>query len=97
MKTNVSRKTYLALVVLCCILAAALVLACTVYAAHTVAEGAEDHCDCPICRLFSVLGAAWILLVAVVALVAITVRKESDRARIAHTETPVLLFVKLNC
>lgn len=84
----------MALVVL---LSAALVLACTVYAAHTVAEGEDAHCDCPICRLISVVGTAWVLTVALAA-VLVNIRSRKDaKARQTQAQSPALSLVKLNC
>ena len=93
----VSRKTYLATLALVVLLAVALVLACTVYAAHAVAEGTDAHCDCPICRLFSVVGTAWALTVALTVLLIGQSRHEDAEARTTQAETPALSFVKLNC
>ena len=91
------RKTHVATLALCCLLALALVLACTVYAAHTIEAEKEAHCDCPICRLFSVVGAIWVLSVALIAVLATSKKKDFVSKRETFAETPVLLFVKLNC
>ena len=70
-------------------------MACTVYCVHTVDDG--DHCDCPICRLLSVVGAIWMLTIALIVTFTATVRREHAEERTTHAETPVALFVKLNC
>ena len=81
---------------LCCLLAVGLVLVSTIYCTHAI-EG-EDHCECPVCRVFSMVGVAYVLVLTV-AVVAAACRRRRTAQRDAETcaDTPVLLAVKLNC
>jgi hypothetical protein len=95
MKTVLSRVLHKVLPVFLCLLALGLVFACTVYSAHAV-EG-ETHCDCPICRIFTAIGAVFALSFVSVVLVAVKRGVGRHTSHAAPALTPVRLAVKLNC
>lgn len=94
MRYRFSRKLIPAIVLLLCILAVGLVLSNVIYCAHTM----EGHCDCAVCRIVSVIGVAFVLVLS--CFVVASLRTDGETARRpyhAFCFTPVSLAVKLSC